>query len=185
MKTQTVVVGAELRDPVPGPGQEAMPPPPPPAEPLQAPGLEQATQQAATQAPAPATSKAEDPLNIVQATPAQPAAMQAPAPVPSNKAEAPPDTLQALLQESVDPKGANEVPAIPEDMAQLIMCGQSGVPQASAPEPPQLELDPSINTSTHRQSAMRLKRFMESEEGAKFPHMSKLWEGSKDETLLN
>ena len=39
-----------------------------------------------------------------------------------------------------------------------------------------------INTSTNRAAAMRLRRLMENTtEAARFPHMQKLWQGSRDE----
>lgn len=61
--------------------------------------------------------------------------------------------------------------------------GQSAVaPTAEAPAG-QAPLDPTVNSSSHKNSAMRLKRFMETE-GDNFPHMQKLFSGSKEEPLL-
>ena len=47
----------------------------------------------------------------------------------------------------------------------------------AAPAP----LDQAVNTSSHRKEAMRLNRFMESPDAQRFPHMLRLFQGSRDE----
>ena len=75
--------------------------------------------------------------------------------------------------------GSPEGAPIPAELASLISTSVHGSPAGAVePTPPgQVPLDPRVNTSTNRASAMRLNRYMESAEGARFPHMQKLFQG--------
>ena len=65
---------------------------------------------------------------------------------------------------------------LPQALVASIQQGQQAAPAAGS-ESKGKEIP--INTSTCRNAAMRLRRFMESPDAAKFPHMSQLFQGSK------
>ena len=91
-----------------------------------------------------------------------------------------------MLAQSVGTGSAAAMPALPPDLTSLIATSQAAQPAAvpGGPGGPGPALDPMVNTSTHRSAHMRLTRFMESPEGAKFPHMQKLWSGNRDDPCL-
>ena len=76
---------------------------------------------------------------------------------------------------------ANQQVQLPADLASIIMATR-GTPAVEEPEPQELMV--TINSSSHRPAAMRLKRFMEGNEADKFPHMSALFQGSKAEAQI-
>lgn len=69
---------------------------------------------------------------------------------------------------------------LPADIRQMIAQGPSmpAAPSAPAPAAANADADERVNTSTHRNEAMRLNRFMQSPAAADFPHMSQLFNGS-------
>ena len=180
-----------------GPALEARQPPsiaPPQA--VQALGPGQGTTPAATPAatlvsPGPQVAAPVPPI-VQPAQPAPPAVKASP-PLPATVAApvAPmsdQDRVNAVLgQLGMSGAGASGSAdgalQLPEDLRALILQSQ-GTPQQAETTPDASganQLDPSVSTATHRPSAMRLARFMESPEGAKFPHMQKMFNGTRDD----
>ena len=164
--------------PVPKQGLEAMPKEPPQAVP-QVPPL-QPSPVVAPSAPAPAM-----PPPVKAASPLPPTAPAAPTAMTED------DKVKAVLgQLGMPGAGASgsAAPAagglLPDDLRALILAAQ-GTPQQNQPAPDAgaeaNPIDPNVTTATHRASAMRLSRFMESEEGAKFPHMQKMFSGTRED----
>ena len=173
--------------PVPKQGLEAMPKQPPQAVP-QVPQL-----------PPPAIVPPLQPSPVVAPSapaPAMPPPVKAASPLPPTAPAAPTamtedDKVKAVLgQLGMPGAGASgsAAPAagglLPDDLRALILAAQ-GTPQQNQPAPDACAeanpIDPNVTTATHRASAMRLSRFMESEEGAKFPHMQKMFSGTRED----
>ena len=110
-----------------------------------------------------------------------PASSPAPAPVAPSLAAAPPDPLAALAT-SLGGGGGDVV--LPGELSAMILAAPTAPPASAPSAPGQAPLDPSVNTANHRASAMRLNRFMESAEASKFPHMQKLFTGTRDEACI-
>ena len=94
------------------------------------------------------------------------------------------DQLEAMLQGLSG--GASVDSQIPEELQGLIAAGNeapAAKPSGSAGWVSAGELDPNVTTATNRQAAMRLNRLMNSKEASKFPHMGKLWSGSRGESF--
>ena len=118
-------------------------------------------------------------------TPPVSASAPAPAPVastPAVPAGASPDPLAEL---AANLGGGGAGVAIPAELNAMILAAPAPTPTgAPAPGAQGTPLDPSVNTTTNRAAAMRLNRFMESAEASKFPHMQKLFTGTRDEACL-
>ena len=93
------------------------------------------------------------------------------------------DAHHVPLAETLDgePLGEGDLDA---DLAALINSTSSPAGHApGAPEAPQAQQESgeAITFTTHRVEGMRMNRFMESAEGAKYPHMMKLFKGTNAE----
>ena len=182
--------GPDLPAPKPapqGPAPTAQPPaptepPPAPTEPAQPP---------APKGPAPAPKGPAQPPAPKE--PAQPPASTGPVqpPAPKPPAPAPPasadDAADPLASLAANLGAGHDGVEMPGDLGLLILngCNASKSPDAPAPDAAgQAPLDPKVNTSTNRPAAMRLNRFMESSDANKFPHMQKLFNGTKEDTRL-
>eukprot|EP00435_Cladocopium_sp_Y103_P035192 s696_g9.t1 len=139
-----------------------------------------------------ATTPVVPPLVATPATPAVPAqasveavmaSAHALAATPATAACTEASSVEALMA-SVGSQSEGQMPAIPDDLAAMILATPPAAPEQDQQQqtaPGQRPLDPKINTSTNRAASMRLNRFMESSEGQKFPHMLKLFNSNSDE----
>ena len=110
-----------------------------------------------------------------------PASSPVPAPVAPSVAAAPPDPLAAL---ATSLRGGGGDVVLPGELSAMILAAPTAPPASAPSAPGQAPLDPLVNTTSHRASSMRLNRFMESAEASKFPHMQKLFHGTRDEACI-
>ena len=88
--------------------------------------------------------------------------------------------LEAALKDGLKEAARVDVdPTLLHDLKITIGKPNAGRPPAVEQEAEE-EGEP-VNTKTHKQAYMRLKRFMEGSDAARFPHMQKLWDGSTKE----
>ena len=74
---------------------------------------------------------------------------------------------------------------LPADIRCLVSNGLVIQPPAEARDAADDEEDKGVNTSTHRNAAMRLNRFMSSAQAAKFPRMATLFNGTPEVPCWN
>ena len=96
----------------------------------------------------------------------------------------PPAPAAAEFKESDLPVNLEELdgtPLLDNEILELIQSGAQPGAAASASAADQPPGD-KVNFVTHKNEGARMGRFMDSQEGKKFPHMMELWQGTPEET---